>query len=352
MIGPFLITALLSRLASRPLAAQFRDAGLMAVPQEVQLRQDLRIGGAEIEVDTHLDRPGLQRSDILEWVRRAASAVTAYYGTFPVQRARVIVTQSQDDDQSIHGTTWGDVGGVQGLSRMRLGAGVTNSDLDEDWTMTHELVHMALSSLQDESHWLEEGLATYVEPIARAQAGQLPVEKVWEGAVQGMPHGEPGRGDRGLDQTHTWGRTYWGGALFCLVADIKIREATYSREGLQDALRGIVAAGATINTEQPVERVLGVGDRATGTTVLVDLYNSWKNHPVAVDLDQLWIQLGVRTGPHGIQLDSSAPLASIRAAITTSREFGDSVANVNFLIDPTPTSRYGNRLEERYESPR
>jgi hypothetical protein len=26
---------------------------------------------------------------------------------------------------------------------------------------------MALSSLPDESHWLEEGIATYVEPIAR-----------------------------------------------------------------------------------------------------------------------------------------------------------------------------------------
>jgi hypothetical protein len=181
----------------------------VAVSQEVEPRQVVRIGGAEIQVDIHLDRPSLQRSDILEWVRRAAGAVTAYHGTFPVQRTRVIVTQSQEDDQSIHGTTWGDVGGVQGLSRMRLGEGVTKADLDEDWTMTHELVHMALSSLPDESHWLEEGLATYVEPIARAQAGPLPVEKVWEWAVQDMPHGEPGRGDRGLDRTDTWGRTYW-----------------------------------------------------------------------------------------------------------------------------------------------
>jgi predicted metalloprotease with PDZ domain len=203
---------------------------------------------------------------------------------------------------------------------MRLDAGVTKADLNEDWTMTHEFVHMALSSLPDESHWLEEGLATYVEPIARAQAGQLPVEEMWEGVVQGMAHGEPGQGDRGLDQTHTWGRTYWGGALFCLVADVKIREATHNQKGLQDALRAIVGSGATIDTEQPVERVLGAGDRATGTTVLVDLYNSWKNHPVSVDLNQLWVQLGVQTGSHGIQMDSSAPLASIRAAITTPRE--------------------------------
>jgi predicted metalloprotease with PDZ domain len=145
-----------------------------------------------------------------------------------------------------------------------------------------------------------------------------------------MPHGEPGRGDRGLDQTHTWGRTYWGGALFCLIADVMIRATTHNQKWLQDALRAIVASGATIETEQPVEHVLGAGDRTTGTTVLVDLYNSWKNHPVSVDLNQLWAQLGVRTGSHGIQLDSSALLASIRTAITTSRESGDSAADVTF----------------------
>jgi hypothetical protein len=109
--------------------------------------------------------------------------------------------------------------------------------------MTHELVHMAIASLADEHHWLEEGLATYVEPIARAQDGQLPAAKVWESMVSGMAEGEPQRGDHGLDKTHSWGRTYWGGAMFCLVADIEIRRATANREGLQDALRAIVAEG-------------------------------------------------------------------------------------------------------------
>jgi hypothetical protein len=37
--------------------------------------------------------------------------------------------------------------------------------------------------------------------------------------------------------------------MFCLVADVEIRRATGNRKGLQDALRAIVAAGATINTD-------------------------------------------------------------------------------------------------------
>ena len=104
--------------------------------------------------------------------------------------------------------------------------------------------------------------------------------------------------------------------MFYLVADVKIRQATQNRKGLQDALRAIRGAGATIDTEWPLKRVLGVGDEATGTKVLSDLYNTWKDSPVSVDLNQLWLELGVRIGPRGVAFDSDAPLASIRRAIT------------------------------------
>ncbi len=120
---------------------------------------------------------------------------------------------------------------------------------------------MALASLPDPQHWLEEGIATYVEPIARSQAGQLRPERVWADMLGGMGHGEPEAFDRGLDRTHTWGRTYWGGALFCLVADVEIRRQTNNTYGLQDALRAIVGAGGTIDKNWPLTRVLRVGTR-------------------------------------------------------------------------------------------
>jgi len=276
----------------------------------------LALGGAQIEVDVHLAKSDLAVEDVVSWVQRSAQAVTDYYGRFPVSHARVIVTQSSDGGQSIHGTTWGDIEGVQGLTRMRIGKDVTKSDLTTDWTMTHELVHMALTSLPDENHWLEEGLATYVEPLARAQIGQLSVAEVWKEMLDGMAKGEPAAGDRGLDQTHTWGRTYWGGALFSLVADVEIRRATANHKSLQDALRAIVAAGATIDTERPLIAVLRIGDQATGTTVLEDLYAGWKDKPVTVDLDHVWSELGVQKGPHDITFDDNAPLANIRRSMT------------------------------------
>ncbi|HLH09014.1 MAG TPA: hypothetical protein VKW78_17380 [Terriglobales bacterium] len=276
--------------------------------------QELKIGGGAIQVDFANGKLDLPNSALTAWVDKAARAVTAYYGHFPVSRARVLIVPTSGD--AIHGTTWGGVGGVAGFTRMRVGTRVSQADLSSDWTMTHELTHLAFPSLPDDHHWMEEGLATYVEPIARAQIGDLSARQVWEGMVSGMPNGEPQSGDQGLDRTHTWGRTYWGGAMFCLVADVMIRRQTDNRKGLQDALRAIVDTGGTIDHDWSLTRALEIGDRATGTTVLSDLYKKWSDAPKEVDLPALWKDLGVQSSANGVTFDDNAPLARIREAIT------------------------------------
>jgi hypothetical protein len=137
--------------------------------------------------------------------------------------------------------------------------------------------------------------------------------------MEGMPKGEPREGDEGLDRTHTWGRTYWGGALFCLVTDVSIRKETGNRKGIQDALRAIVAEGGSIDNDWPLERALSIGDRATGTHVLTKMYAKWSSGPVEVDLSALWRELGIRQGVDGVELNSKARFASVREAITGAR---------------------------------
>jgi predicted metalloprotease with PDZ domain len=182
--------------------------------------------------------------------------------------------------------------------------------------MTHELIHTAFPSMDDEQHWIEEGLSVYVEPIARAQNGLLSPEKIWSDMARDMPQGNPGASDRGLDQTHTWGRTYWGGAQFCLLADVMIRKETHNQKGLQEALRAIVAAGGTIDHDWPITKAFAVGDQATGTHVLTQLYEQMRNTPKPVDLNTLWKDLGVEQMPDGVRLNNNAPFANIRKAIT------------------------------------
>jgi hypothetical protein len=79
-----------------------------------------------------------------------------------------------------------------------------------------------------------------------------------------------------------------------------------------------VSAGGTISVDWPLERALKTGDAATGTTVLMDLYNEMKAKPVTVDLPELWKRLGIESSGRTVVFHDS-PLSAIRKAITTRR---------------------------------
>ncbi len=278
--------------------------------------QTFKIDGSILQVDFAPGSLDLSTPQVMQWVENAASSVATYYGGFPVPRDRILIVPTEDRHGVMQGTTWGGVGGFPAFTRIRLGQHTTAAVLTADWTMTHELVHTAFPSQEDEHHWIEEGIAVYVEPVARVQAGFLQPGKIWADMVRDMPQGNPQPGDGGLDQTHTWGRTYWGGAQFCLLADVTIREQTHNRKGLQDALRAILAAGGAIDQNWPIQKAFAAGDAGTGTRVLEDQYDRMANTPVTVDLDGLWKKLGIVRTETGIRFDDSAPEAAIRIAIT------------------------------------
>jgi hypothetical protein len=274
--------------------------------------EQLQVGGADIVVEFNSPPAPPLRKLVLDWVTKSAKAVTTYYKKFPVSAVHIHILLYDG-----RGTRSGHTNGWNGSSiRIAVGTKSSASDFDKDWMMTHEMVHLAFPSVATPHHWIEEGLATYVEPVARARAGDLTPEKVWGDLMDGIPQGLPQRGDRGLDFTPTWGRTYWGGALFCLLADIEIRKRSGNQKGLQDALRAIVNAGGTIETEWEITRAFGIGDRAVGVPVLRELYDKMKSTPAPVDLDALWRQLGVERNNGETKWNDTAPLSAIRKAIT------------------------------------
>jgi hypothetical protein len=275
----------------------------------------LEIGGGQIEVIFTSAPAEPLRKLVLDWVTSSARAVTVYYEQFPVSHLQIKVRFFEGD-----GVRGGRTGGWDGASiGIAVGRASTAVDFAEDWVLTHEMVHLGFPSVPEEHHWIEEGSATYIEPIARARAGDLSAEKVWGDLVNGLPKGLPQAGDRGLDFTPTWGRTYWGGALFCLLADIEIRKRTENRKGLEDAFRAILKAGGTIESNWPLTRAIEIGDRGTGVPVLREFYDKMKATPAPVDLSALWKELGVERRNGRIEFSDAAPLAAIRKAITPSK---------------------------------
>ena len=219
----FSVSAPDSAAAESSLASQgsFPYDAFEALPAEPRLTGpaaalDIRFGPGPLAAS---------KADILAWIDTSARAIASYYGRFPAKPARLLIVPADGT-----GVQRGETYGYQGAAiRIVLGRDTRADYFARDWVLVHEMVHTTFPELDDRHSWLHEGLATYIEPIARAQTGGLTEARVWQDLVENLPHGLPEAGDKGLDYTHTWGRTYWGGALFWLLADIEIHKRSNGR---------------------------------------------------------------------------------------------------------------------------
>lgn len=288
------------------------SGGLYAAEPKIETIGDREfafdLDGSRISIE--IRDPVLRRKKdiLLEWVLYSAKTVHHYYGRFPVDSVHVKL-MVVDGGKVRFGRAFG---GEKPFVRVDVGEDVDPEALRRDWVLVHEMVHLAMANVPQEHAWLLEGLATYVESIARAQRDHLTEEQVWRYFIERMPQGLPQAGDRGLDQTPTWGRTYWGGALFCMLADIEIRKLTDNRKSLRDALRGVLDAGLSMHASTTAMKVFEAGDRATGVAVLVPLYQKMKADPYPVDLEALWSALGVNLQNRKVIYDDQAPMSHIR----------------------------------------
>lgn len=290
-------------------------AMLLTLPQRLVAQTDdaqpvmqtLNVGGGQLDLQFAPGFDARLRTEAIAWTRRSADAVVGYFGRFPVARVQLLMAPTEGSGVR-GGVTYGE---PELLVRVRVGRDTTRAQFLDDWIMVHEMIHLAIPRIPRSQNWLHEGLATYVESVARGRAGLVAPATVWREWAKAMPQGQPQAGDAGLDHTPTWGRTYWGGAMFCLFADVQMLTRSARRAGLQQALQGVLAAGGDYGVSWPVDRILATADAAVGQTTLTELYQRLKDSPEPAALDALWRDLGVA----GNTLNDNAPLAAVRRAI-------------------------------------
>ncbi len=274
----------------------------------------LVVGGAEFVVVAEVGELNVTREDVNAYVRDAARAVIAYYGSFPVDKTIVRIAAVDDDGVGFATSTF-EVAGGYGLIELDLGRYADKRDLDRSWTLTHEMMHLAFPIVARRHRWLAEGIATYAEPIGRMRAGKLSREEIWDDLAKNLYKGLSGTESGGLNNAQGFGKIYWGGALYCLLADVEIRKQTNNRVGLEDALKAICRRGGNANSNWSAEKAIDVGDAALGTSVLRRLFDEMGESGANLDVRRYLEQLGVRRQDHVIKLDDKAPLARIRQAI-------------------------------------
>ena len=88
---------------------------------------------------------------------------------------------------------------------------------------------------------------------------------------------------------------------------------------LDDAIRGILDAGGDTSVRWTALQTLAAGDRAIGGSVLTQLYRQHAERAVPVDLDALFLRLGVSWRNGEVVLDDTAEQAPLRRALTAPR---------------------------------
>jgi hypothetical protein len=198
-----------------------KDQGFVAFDGEYPFHETtVEVGTAKLRLLISAGDLPVGRDAVRRWVATTAAALAQYYGRFPVEEATITVLTGA------HGHVFGGTAFGGRVVRIHVGREATAETLARDWRLPHELLHLAFADLGDEYRYLEEGLATYVEPIYRAHAGLLDDEKIWADFVDGMPNGASAQP---MDGNDSWGNTYWGGARFWLMADVGIREGPPAR---------------------------------------------------------------------------------------------------------------------------
>jgi hypothetical protein len=275
--------------------------------------QRVAVSGGTIVASVGLDGGALALTpeQLESALRASARLLSEYYGRFPARELALIVVPAEGSE--LFGMQLGN-GGASIL--LFMGREATALSPRSEWVLVHELFHLGFPTLPRRHLWLAEGLASYQEPLARARAGFISERQLWREFVEGLPKGLPAPGDGGLDGTQSWGRTYWGGALFCLLADLRIRIDSAQRFSLDDALRGIFNAGGDTSVRWSIAQTLAVGDRAVGGHVLSELYQEQAAAAVEVDLEAIFRRLGVRLESGQIVLDDGAEWAALRRALS------------------------------------
>lgn len=258
-------------------------------------------GSLRVDVDT-----------LARWVKERAEAVAGFFHGFPAARTLVVVVPVPGRSDVVFGKLLPE--SAPGVVLL-LGNQADERALADDWVLVHELFHIGVPSFYDEGKWFDEGLATYFEPIIRVRAGLYDAHSAWRDFALEMPRALPALTRDGLEHVRSYTGMYWGGALYCLAADVAARSGSQGRVGLEDGVRRVLRTGGHAWEVWTLDKTLETADAAFGAPLLAPLAARYANVPAPFDLDALFRSLGVERRADGVVLSDNAPLAWVRSAI-------------------------------------
>ncbi|MEP7052947.1 MAG: hypothetical protein ABJB12_21455 [Pseudomonadota bacterium] len=274
------------------------------------------MAGARIDLAVLGAGFGEHDAEVRAWLEQGARTSGLLFGGFPLQRAQVIVVPTGRSRPAFGTALRGGGPAVVIL----LDHHVTPEALHDDWTCTHEFLHLGLPRLPPEDAWLFEGLATYYTELTRARAGVISPREAAQHLLEGFARGRAAAGkhtlrsdSREMRERHAFFRVYWSGAALALLTDVAARRAGGTT--LDSALRSFAECCAASTQEWTAERVLAQLDAALGAPRFTRIEKIWLDRTDFPDVTRTLRALGIAPGADGQAIFSSAPDAALRDAL-------------------------------------
>ncbi|MCB1684644.1 MAG: hypothetical protein KDI31_09165 [Pseudomonadales bacterium] len=262
----------------------------------------------------------LDRNRMLSWLGTSIADVASVGGRFPSPGAQVIVQPVPSGGRSA--VPFGYVIRDGGESvRFFVDASRSLTDLDGDWTATHEFSHLLLPYVRSREKWISEGFSSYYQNVLLARRGIYSPLEAWQRLHRAFTQADavadppvlsriderPFRDMRML--------IYWSGAAMALMADVRLRELSAGHESLDSVLARLAACCLPSAQIWRGEELFSRLDSLSTHPVFIPLYRAFVSSEGMPDLRSLYTDLGLETAGPDLRLRDDARLASIRSAI-------------------------------------
>jgi len=171
----------------------------------------------------------------------------------------------------------------------------------DDWTLTHELVHLVHPYLGDDGAWISEGIATYFQNVVRARTGRISADEGWRELAAGFGRGRDNRStltlrdtSRSMGERRLYMRGYWSGTALALRADLAWRTRASAPTSLEAVMNAWLACCREPERHGDPATFLAELDRiAGGEPVFGPLYATHADRDVFPDVEDAWRTLGI-----------------------------------------------------------
>lgn len=283
-----------------------------------------QVPGATLRIEILQPVDDQKATEIVEWLRSAASDVSLAYGRFPNPSPSVVVKPNG------HGS-WGGSSAVSfgrvtrdGEEKIEFFVNAERpiEEFYDDWTATHEFSHLMLPYVGGQHKWISEGFASYYQNILMSRASRYSEQQAWQRLYDGFERGRASRPELSPNDAAASGirrarmKIYWSGAAIALLADIELRERSGGRESLDVVLDRLQRCCLPSDRTWSGPELFSKLDSLVEEPVFMPLYKRYANRAGFPEVRPALGRLGVEIAGDKVRLLEKADLLHVRSAIS------------------------------------